>query len=62
LTPQGRVWAHGLVIILGATAMVGGFVTGKTGAGIAGLLITAVNVEPWRRAVRARRPDDRGRP
>jgi hypothetical protein len=50
-----------LVIILGAALMVGGFVSGKSGAGIAGLLITAINLEPWWRAKRALRSDGRER-
>ena len=45
MTHRGRVWAHGLVIILGLAAMVAGFVSGRTYAGIAGLL-TALALRP----------------
>jgi membrane protein implicated in regulation of membrane protease activity len=62
MTHRGRVWAHGLVIILGLAAMVAGFVSGRTYAGIAGLLIAAINIESWWRAVRARRSGDQDRP
>ena len=59
---EGRAWAHGFVIVMGAALMVGGVVEGKPSAGIAGLLITAVNIEPWRQAMRARRKDAPGPP
>jgi hypothetical protein len=59
---EGRAWAHGLVIVLGVALMIGGIVTGKAGAGIVGLLITAFNVEPWQKAMRARRGDPPGPP
>jgi hypothetical protein len=59
MTNRWRIWAHGLVIILGVLLMVGGIVARKNGAGIAGLLITAINIEPWLRAIRARRSERR---
>jgi hypothetical protein len=57
MTNTGRIWTHSLAIILGAVLMVGGIVARKTGAWIIGLLIAAINIEPWLRAMRARRSE-----
>jgi hypothetical protein len=42
--------------------MVAGVVGGRAYAGIFGLLITTVNIGPWRRAMRTRQGDAPGPP
>ena len=42
-----RQFIHGLILVCGLILMIGGIITGKHGATVGGLIVSAVNVQQW---------------
>ena len=42
-----RQLIHGLILVGGLVLMIGGIITGKHGATVVGLIVTAINVQQW---------------
>jgi hypothetical protein len=42
-----RQFIHELILVCGLILMIGGIITGKHGATVGGLIVTAVNVQQW---------------
>ena len=38
---------HAVILVIGLVLMIGGIVTGKHGATVVGIIISAVNVQQW---------------
>ena len=38
---------HALILLIGLVLMIGGIITGKHGATVGGLIVSAVNVQNW---------------
>lgn len=44
---SGRQIVHALLFVTGLMLLIGGIISGKNGATVAGLIIAAVNVQQW---------------
>ena len=56
-----RRLTHGLLLIVGLVLIVGGIATGKNGACVVGLIVSAVNARQWQQSNKHRPAVDRAR-